>query len=144
MEETLWWSAFGMCLVGERSRKKRKSKRKWSRDWLMKKQVFSHITLLDTLRDEPNDWRNYLRMGEDTYMELLNLVSPLIRKQDTVMRKSISPHEKLTATLRFLATGRSLKDMEYSTAISKPSLSIIIPETCEAIYQVLKNFIQVK
>ena len=77
----------------------------------MKKQVFSHITLLDTLRDEPNDWRNYLRMGEDTYMELLNLVSPLIRKQDTVMRKSISPHEKLTATLRFFATGRSLKDI---------------------------------
>ncbi len=100
MEETLWWSAFGMCLVGERSRKKRKSKRKWSRDWLMKKQVFSHITLLDTLRDEPNDWRNYLRMGEDTYMELLNLVSPLIRKQDTVMRKSISPHEKLTFQLK--------------------------------------------
>ncbi len=83
----------------------------------MKKQVFSHITLLDTLRDEQNDWRNYLRMGEDTYMELLNLVSPLIRKQDTVMRKSISPHEKLTATLRFLATGRSLKDMEYSTRL---------------------------
>ena len=79
-------------------------------------------------------------MGEDTYIELINLVSPLIRKQDTVMRKSISPHETLTATLRFLATGRSLKDQEYS----KPSLSILIPEMCEAIYQVLKNFIQVK
>ena len=66
MEETLWWSAFGMCLVGERSRRKRKSKRKWNRDWLMKKQVFSHITLLDSLKEEPNDRRNYLRMGGDT------------------------------------------------------------------------------
>ncbi len=125
MEETLWWSTFGMCLVRERSRKKRKSKRKWSRDWLMKKQVFSHITLLDTLRDEPNDWRNYLRMGEDTYMELLNLVSPLIRKQDTVMRKSISPHEKLTATLRFLATGRSLSlSLRTHEVFASPSLCI--------------------
>lgn len=79
----------------------------------------------------------------DTYLELLSLVSPLIKKNDTVMRSAISPHERLSATVRFLATGRTLKDMEYSTAISKPALSLIIPETCEAIYNVLQQYIQV-
>lgn len=40
---------------------------------------------------------------EDTYIELLNLVTPLIKKQDTVMRKAITPHERLSTTLRLLA-----------------------------------------
>lgn len=110
---------------------------------MLKKREFSHINLLRELRNEPNDWRNYLRMDEETYVELLRLVSPFIAKKDTVMRKAISPHERLSATLRFLATGRSFKDMEFSTAISKPALCKIIPETCEAIYKVLKKYIQV-
>lgn len=63
-------------------------------------------------------------MNEFDYVELLNLVFPLIMKADTVKRKSISPHEKLFATIRFLATERSLKNMEYSTALSKSTLSI--------------------
>ncbi|VEN41894.1 unnamed protein product [Callosobruchus maculatus] len=37
------------------------------------------------------------------------------------MRQSISPHERLTATLRFLATGRSYEDLKFSVAISSPS-----------------------
>ncbi|CAH1992766.1 unnamed protein product [Acanthoscelides obtectus] len=32
--------------------------------------------------------------------------------------------------------------MEYSTAISQPALSSIIPETCAAIYKALQQYIQ--
>ncbi|KAJ8939877.1 hypothetical protein NQ318_023217 [Aromia moschata] len=111
----------------------------WSRQWLLKRQHFSHTTLLRELRDEPNDWRNYLRMDIDTYTYLLELVTPHIIKENTCMRTAISPHERLTATLRFLATGRSYKDLEFTTIISKQSLSEIIPETRKAIFKVLKN-----
>ena len=97
------------------------------------------MRLLRELRDEPNDWRNYLRMDIDTYTFLLELVTPHIKKEDSCMRTAISPHERLTATLRFLATGRSYKDLEFSTIISKQSISEIIPETCEAIFKVLKK-----
>ena len=100
---------------------------------------FSHIKLLRELRDEPNDWRNYLRMDIETYTHLLELVTPHIIKQDTCMRTAISPHERLTATLRFLVAGRSYKDLEFSTIISKQALSEIIPETCEAIFKVLRK-----
>ncbi|XP_057665979.1 putative nuclease HARBI1 [Diorhabda carinulata] len=61
-------------------------------------------------------------MTEDTYQELLCLVSPLIERQSTVMRNPIS--------------------WEFTTLISKPSLCKIIPETCKAIYMVLKKFIK--
>ncbi|CAH1981845.1 unnamed protein product [Acanthoscelides obtectus] len=55
------------------------------------------------------------------------------------MREAISAHERLSATLRFLATGRSYKDLEFTTIMSKQSLSEIIPETCDVIYRVLKK-----
>lgn len=143
MEEVVLLSLYIGCLA-KKMEKSRKPRTKWSREWLLKKREFSHVKLLKELRNEPNDWRNYLRMDEETYIELLRLVSPFIAKADTVMRRAITPHERLSAVLRFLATGRSLKDMEYSTAISKPALSRIIPETCEAIYKVLKQHIQVR
>jgi hypothetical protein len=38
------------------------------------------------------------------------------------MRQTVSPHERLTATLRFLKTGRSYKHMKYSTTVSSQAL----------------------
>ena len=69
-------------------------------------------------------------MDEETYDMLLSLVTPFITKQDTYMRQVILPHERLTATLRFLATGRSYEDLKFSTYISPQALGRIIPETC--------------
>lgn len=78
-------------------------------------------------------------MNEETYLKLLSLVAPFIEKKDTIMREAISPHERLTATLRFLATGRTYEDLKFSTIISPQSLSKIIPETCQVTYEVLKK-----
>lgn len=97
------------------------------------------MNLLNELKVEPDDWRNYLRMDEATYIHLLKMVTPYIQKENTVMRESISPHERLTATLRFLATGRSYEDLKFSTILSPQSLGKIIPETCWAIYNALKD-----
>lgn len=88
--------------------------------------------MLNELRITPKDFNNYLRMNENTYLHLLSLVTPLIEKQNTVMRNALSPHERLTLTLRFLATGRTYECLKYSTNISPQSLSTIIPETCES------------
>ncbi|KAJ8913411.1 hypothetical protein NQ315_008804 [Exocentrus adspersus] len=78
-------------------------------------------------------------MDINTYEELLCLVTPLIKNNDTVMRPSITPHERLSATLRFLATGRTFEDMKFSVIISPQALSQIIPETFRAIITVLKD-----
>nr|CAI5845919.1 unnamed protein product [Callosobruchus analis] len=48
------------------------------------------------------DFQNYFRMPEPVYEELLCLVTSIIAKQDTCMREAISPHERLSVTLRFL------------------------------------------
>lgn len=109
-----------------------------------KKERYSHINLLNELKFHPKDWHNYLRMNGDTYLNLLSLITPLIIKKDTLMRNAISPHERLTATLRFLATGRSYEDLKFSAIISPQALSYIVPETCKAIYKVLhKDYLKI-
>lgn len=139
--ELLCYAALTIVLQGRRKTKKR---RVWMKEWLQKRSRFSHTNLLNELRFHPKDWHNYLRMDEDTYSKLLAIVSPFIERQDTVLREAISPHERLTATLRFLATGRSYEDLKFSTIISPQSLGKIIPETCDAIFKGLKEYFKVK
>lgn len=115
-------------------------KRKWSKKWLLERRQFSHMTLLRELEsNEPADFKNYLRMENHIFYNVLNLVRPYIAKQNTVMRESISAEERLVATLRFLATGRNYEDLKFSCAISAQALGKIIPETCWAIYNVLRK-----
>jgi len=117
----------------------KRERKKWCKDWLLKRATYSHVNLLNELKFEPEDFKNYVRMDEKTYLELLSMVTPMIKKEDTVMRKSISAHERLSVTLRFLATGRSYEDLTFSSVISPQALGKIIPETCQALYQVLRK-----
>ena len=52
--------------------------------------------------EDPAGYMYELRMDKVTVEELLALISPAIKKQDTVMRSSISRKTKLEIILRFL------------------------------------------
>lgn len=129
----------GVIAITQQKKKKR-NRRMWSKEWLINRDQYSHMVLLRELKDNnPDDYRNYLRMSEETFSELLVMVKPMLHKEDTVMRPSITPEQRLMATLRYLATGRSFEDLKFSTGISAQSLGRIIPETCKAIIHVLKD-----
>lgn len=86
---------------------RKKMRSMWVRKWIedRPKEGF-YAKLLPELRsDFTKDYSNFLlRMSVVDFDELLDLVSPLIIKQDTQMRKAISPGERLAVTLRYLAT----------------------------------------
>lgn len=84
-------------------------------------------------------FRNYFRLERADFEYVLTKVTPLISKEDTSFRRSISAEERLMVTLRYMATGSSMTQLHYDWCISVASLSAIIPETCEAIYQTLKD-----
>ena len=67
----------------------------------------SRLHLITELTMEPTDWNYYQRTNDSTYLELLELVTPLIQKKDTQFQTAIAPHEECNATLSFLATGRN-------------------------------------
>ena len=109
-----------------------------------KRSKFTHENLLqELLLSAPEDYEIYLRMDREIFMDLLGMTTPLIQKMDTKLRDSISASERLSATLRFLATGHTFQELMFTTAISPQSLSGIIIETCSAICTVLKEYIKV-
>lgn len=55
------------------------------------------------------------------------------------MRQAIPAEERFITTLRFLATGRSYEDLKFNAGIAAQTIGYIIPETCRAIYEVLKD-----
>ena len=69
---------------------RKKGRSKWTKDWLLKRNQLSHTNLLVDLKLEPDDWRNYLRMDEETYIDLLRRVTPFIKYEHTPMRKAIT------------------------------------------------------
>ena len=86
------------------SRKKRST---WVKPWIARRHIFGmHHALTQELRlEDPNSFRRLLRMDSTAFDHLVHLVTPLIERQNTNMRKCIAPDERLNITLRFLATG---------------------------------------
>lgn len=82
-------------------------------------------------------------MAPSDFEYLLNLIGHKIKKRDTTYRKAISVEERLSITLRFLASGDSYTSLQYLFRVSKQSISVIVPETCQAIVEALKDNIKV-
>lgn len=96
-----------LLLADDVETNKKMKRTKWCKNWYRNRD-YSNVKLLRELREnEPDDNKNYLRMVQELFDLLLELVRPYIEKQDT----------KLAATLRYLATGNSYEDLKFSTGI---------------------------
>ena len=78
-----------------------------------------------------------MRMSPDRYEHLLSIVGPKLQRQKTHLREPISPSERLTLTLRYLASGESQQSLSFSFRISRTAISNILADTCEKIWDSL-------
>ena len=78
-------------------------------------------------------------MRTDLFDRLVEMVTPFIQRQNTNMRECISPRDRLSLTLQFLATGEAYRSLEYSMRIPACTISRIVPETSRVIYEVLRR-----
>ena len=121
--------------------RRRRNKKIWVKKWLAARDdKGAYNNIIQELRlDDVGSYRRYLRMNTETFEELLLNISPKLEKQRTMMRKPLSVAEKLACTLRYLATGESFSSLQFQFRISKSTISLFIPEVCEAIYESLKD-----
>jgi len=133
------------CLTEKKKEKRKRKQRIWMKEWLKKRVEFGHDRLVSELKlSSIVDYKNYLRMDADTFGELLEMVTPLIEKNTTVMRTPISAEQRLLATLRYLVSGDSFEELKFQTVITAAqTLGRIIVETCQCLVHVLKECIKV-
>nr|XP_015192141.1 PREDICTED: uncharacterized protein LOC102689759 [Lepisosteus oculatus] len=126
-------------LCGEK-KKKRLRRRTRSRSHLFGCGQYGLTVLQRQLElNDRTGFRELLRMTAEEFDFLLERVSPLISKQDTKLRKAITARERLSVTLRFLATGESFTLLGFKYHIGRSTVSDIVTTTCEALHKVLKE-----
>ena len=117
----------------------RRNRVNWVRPWMARREergVF-HQLVRELAVEDVGRYRDFFRVNSEQFEFLFNAVSHTISKQDTKLRSSIKPAERLAVTLRYLATGETFKSLEYSFRISRTMISSIVIECCEAIFEIL-------
>ena len=104
-----------ICCEDEEKVKRRKRKM-WMKKWFANRDVFIsrliYTKLLKELKENHSeDFKNYMRMDDETLHHLLQQVKPYIIKQDTLMRDAIDVETRLSITLRFLANRNSFEEI---------------------------------
>ena len=128
-----------------RKAKVRARRRWWVKPWVSKRGTrgASSTLLREWALENPEDYRNHLRMSEAQFSFLLERVTPLIEEQDTRLRLALTARIKLQMTLRYLATGDNLGTLSALYRVPRSTFSLFFPVVCRAIYRALEEFIQV-
>jgi len=123
----------------------KKEKRTWMKEWLKKRNEYTHESLLKDLRlSKPSDFQNFLRLDATSFEELLKMITPRIEKRTATMRNAIPPSQRLSITQRYLATGNTFEDLKVTSAISPQPIDILVMGTCTALIDSLKDYIKVR
>ena len=77
-------------------------------------------------------------MSPERFENLLRLVAPHITKSYRG-REPISASERLTITLRYLASGESQQSLSFNFRVGRTTVNSIIRETCKAIWWALSD-----
>jgi len=77
------------------------------------------------------------------FEKLLQSVGPSITKQ-SVVREAISSETRLHITIRYLASGDSMRSLSYAFRVGHNTISKIVSETCETIWKCLKDTVFIK
>ena len=118
-----------------RRRRRRAPRTVWVRPWLLRRPIFGHYeNLLQELnREDLREYKKFIRVSPELFMELMHRVGPRIAKKTTNWRPALQPGLKIAVTLRYLATGNTYKSLQYGFRVSNNAISLFVPETCEAI-----------
>lgn len=101
-------------------------------------QGFSNNLITEMRNHDHDKYLNYFRVAPAVFEQLYERIRPLIEKKD-VFREPISARTRLEITLRFLASGDSMVSLSYAFRVAHNTISKIISETCQQIYECLKT-----
>lgn len=121
---------------------KKKKSRIWVRSIFIEEKRFqqddSNNLIKETINSDNDKYLEYLRMNVDTFTELLQLIESDIIKKD-VVRSPIPARTRLEICLRYLASGDSMHSISFAFRVGVNTVSNIISETCQAIWNNLKT-----
>ena len=122
--------------------KRKRKHRMWVRDLLKTRSDGSNYNLVkEMVMGDREMYFRYVRMTPGRMEHLFNLVAPHMTKLSTNYRQPIPPQQRLSLTLRHLATEESHISLSLQYRIGRQTASKIIPETCKAIDVLIPTYV---
>ena len=120
---------YGIKFREGRKKKRRKQRTVWVKPWISRRDELGAYNALinEMAMTDREDYRRFMRMNTETFTELIEKLRSYITKRTTIMRKPISPEEKLAVTLRFLATGESFESLSFLFRIHHSTIAEFLP-----------------
>ncbi|KAF0754547.1 protein ALP1-like isoform X2 [Aphis craccivora] len=118
-----------------------KSERRWRvRPMLKERSNFSHFNTMLKEHQLSNSYLffNFTRMSASAFEELLIIVGPSLQRSPS-RPDVLCVGEIVGATLRYLATGESMVDIMFNFRIGKSTVSKLIFDCCNIIWDKLKD-----
>lgn len=119
---------------------KEKSKRMWVRPIFTQLRRYlqgaSDNLIKEMELEDMEMFYNYCRMSTELFDHLLSIVGPFLEKQ-IVIRDPIPARTRLLVCLRYLAFGDSMASISYAFRIGVNTVSKIVSETCEILWNCL-------
>ncbi|XP_044144714.1 protein ALP1-like isoform X2 [Bufo gargarizans] len=132
-----------LVLLARRRKLRRQEAARQKRLWIhpvirMKQEKGTFAMLYADLRRCPEKFQEFIQMSTSAFDGLLDLLRPLLTMQQTLLRRCISPEQRLLITLRFLSTGETYSSLHQLFHVGKSTISGIIRTTCDLIFQNLR------
>ena len=91
----------------------------WTRSWIRRREERGayHQLIREIAVEDAPAFARYFRMDKEKFNDLVGRISIHIQRQGTIMRAAISPGERLTVTLRYLATGETFRVVHSGTML---------------------------
>lgn len=121
-------------------------KKLWIRKWIDRRDKLgaTNCLLKELALEDPKEYFDSLRMSESCVNYLVMKIHSQIQRENTLLRSAIPAITKLQVVLYFLATGCSLRTLTHMFRLGKSTISEFLIEVCEAVYESLKEFIEVR
>ena len=128
-------------LMFAEARRPRRRRRFWVRPWLERPPLHGQYErlMVEMTQEDPASFRNFLRMEPAMFRELLVRIGPRLQRKTTFWRQPLDAGLKLAITLRHLATGDSYMSLMYSFRVHSSTISLFVPEVCDAITELLED-----
>lgn len=131
-----------LVIIKHRRDKSRK-RQVWTREVFLDRETHGHYhKLIPTMRRSYELRRDSLyyecfRMTPPQFDYLLSLIENRFSLNETNMRRTISPSERLYITLRFLAVGDSYRSLSLGFRVGKSTVCEIVRDVCMKLWEAL-------
>ncbi|XP_068674609.1 uncharacterized protein [Montipora foliosa] len=128
-----------LLICDEEENKKKRGK---TRKWIKRREEKGYFcNIVKELRTEDlSGYREMMRMNYNQFLTILLVLEPHISKKQVIGgHKTISAAERLTLTIRFLASGETFRSLCFQFRMGRATISSIVREVCQVIFKCFRE-----